>query len=210
MKKILVINGSLGGMNGNTAKFLDVATELLSKRVQVENYCLGKTGKSRAALILSLDACDGMLIGSGNYWNSYSSFIQAFIEEISELEGTSSLLGKPVSFLLTQHSIGGSDICARLSNIFNNLGCALPPLNSVVLSMVNQLALECDPKQNDVWSPADLEVMVNNLVEAVEGTNKWKPFDVDRDHVYDLWAKVPTKKEDPSVPSADKDPPPPC
>lgn len=207
MKKILVINGSLGGTNGNTARFLDVATEILSKRVQVENYCLGKTGKSRAALILSLDSASGLLIGSGNYWNNHSSFIQAFIEEISELEGTSSLLGKPVAFLLSQHSVGGSDILARLSNIFNNLGCSLPPLNSVVLSMTNQLALECDPKQNDVWSPADLEIMLHNLVEAVEGTNNWKPFDVDRDHVYDLWAKIPAKKETSSPPPPDKDPP---
>lgn len=202
-----MVNGSLGGMSGNTAKFLDVATELLSKRVQVENYCLGKTGKSRAALILSLDACQGILLATGNYWSNHSSFIQAFIEEISELEGTSSLLGKPISFLLTQHSIGGSDVIARLSNIFNNLGCALPPLNSVVLSMVNQLALECDPKQNDVWSPADLEILVHNLVEAVEGTNNWRPFDVDRDHVYDLWAKTPPKETTPEPPPPDKDPP---
>lgn len=206
MKKILVVNGSLGGTNGNTAKFLDVATELLSKRVAVENYCLGKTGKSRAALILSLDASDGMLIGSGNYWSNYSSFIQAFIEEISELEGTSSLLGKPVAFLLSQHSVGGSDVIARLSNIFNNLGCMIPPQASVVMSLTNQLALQCDPNQMDVWAPADLEVLVHNLVEAVEGTNKWKSFDVDRTHVNDLWVKLPAKK-DPPTPQPDKDTP---
>lgn len=195
MKKVLVVNGSLGGTNGNTAKFLDVATELLSKRVQVENYCLGKTGKSRAALILSLDASDGILIGSGNYWNNYSSFIQAFIEEISELEGTSSLLGKPVAFLITQHSVGGSDVCARLANIFNNFGCSLPPQASVVMSMTNQLALECDPKQNDIWQASDLEVLVHNLVEAAEGGNNWRAWEVDRTHVYDLWAKFAEKKE---------------
>ena len=205
MKKILVVNGSLGGTNGNTAKFLDVATELLSKRVQVENYCLGRTGKSRAALILSLDNSDGILLGGGNYWSNYSSFIQAFIEEISELEGTSSLLGKPVAFLITQHSVGGSDVCARLGNIFNNFGCILPPQASVVMSMTNQLALECDPKQDDVWQPADLEVLVHNLVEAVDGTNKWRSFDVDRTHVNDLWVKLPAKKETPAIP--EKDPP---
>lgn len=195
MKKILVVNGSLGGTNGNTAKFLDVATEILSKRVAVENYCLGKTGKSRAALILSLDASDGILLAGGNYWSNHSSFIQAFIEEISELEGTSSLLGKPIAFLITQHSVGGSDVVSRLANIFNNLGCLIPPQGSVVMSMTSQLALECDPKQNDIWQPADLEVMLHNLVEAVEGTNKWHAFDVDRDHVYDLWVKLPAKKE---------------
>lgn len=195
MKKILVVNGSLGGMNGNTAKLLEVATDLLSKRVIVENYCLGKTGKSRAALILSLDACDGLLIGSGNYWSNYSSLIQAFIEEISDLEGTSSLLGKPVSLLISQHSTGGKEVASRLGDIFNNFGCVLPPQASVVLSMTSQLALEHDPSQNDVWQFSDIETLVHNLVEAVEGTNKWRAFDVDRTHVNDLWVKLPAKKE---------------
>lgn len=76
--------------------------------------------------------------------------------------------------------------------------------------MTNQLALECDPKQNDIWQPSDLDVLLNNLVEAVEGTNQWKSFDVDRTHVHDLWVKLPVKKEptpEPSPPSPAKDPP---
>lgn len=196
MKKILVINGSLGGMNGNTAQLLDIATEILSKSCIVENYCLGKTGKSRASLILSLDGCDGILIGSGNYWSNYSSLIQAFIEEISDLEGTSSLLGKPVALIISEHSTGGKEVASRLGDILNNLGCLLPPQSSMVLSMTSQLALEHDPSQNDVWQLADIAILVHNLVEAVEGTNKWRAWEVDRTHVHDLWVKLPKKEDD--------------
>jgi hypothetical protein len=41
-------------------------------------------------------------------------------------------------------------------------------------------------------------------VEAVEGTNQWKAFEVDRTHVHDLWVKLP-KKDPPALP--EKDPP---
>jgi NAD(P)H-dependent FMN reductase len=197
MKKILVINGSLSGSAGNTAKLLDLATELLSKRCMVEKHCLANsTGMSRTSLLMSIDQCCGMLLGTGVYWDSHSSLVQDFLENtITELEGTSSLMGKPVGFVITEMTCGGKSVLNHLQGVFSSLGALIPPQSGMVYSMTSQIALEHDPKQDDVWQLSDLEILTSNLIEACEGTNNWKAWGVDRSHVRDMWVKLPAKKD---------------
>jgi chromate reductase len=165
--RLLLLNGSLRGSEGNTARLLQRAASMLPATWQAECLCLAEYRGTVEALADSLAKADALLIGSGVYWGSWGSPLQRFLEVISSYELSACFLGKPAGALISADSVGGLDVAQRLLGAFSLLGCLLPPLSSIVLSRAACAATAADPEANaDVWQLEDLEVVVNNLLLA--------------------------------------------
>lgn len=190
LKKVAIIDGSLAGAEGNTCLLLKRAGEILAKRSQVEwvdlaqNYSLSEYKKR-------FTECSGFLFGTGTYWDSWSSVLQRFLEQSTELEGTAVWLGKPAATIVTMHSVGGKEVLSRLQGVFNTLGLLIPPMSGMVYSTVNQVALASgDPTWcQDLWCLEDIELICHNLLEAVYGTFQWKAWPVERSLTAENWIK---------------------
>jgi len=164
---LLLLNGSLRGAQGNTARLLQRAAQALPTTWQADALCLADYQGTVEALAERLSGANAFLIGSGVYWGSWGSPLQRFLEVISSYELSRCFLGKPAGALVSADSVGGLDVAQRLLGAFSLLGCLLPPLSSVVLSRAACAASAADPEANaDVWQLEDLEVVVQNLVLA--------------------------------------------
>jgi len=165
--RLLLLNGSLRGSDGNTAQLLQRAARALPADWQTDTLCLADYRGTVEALADRLSHADALLIGSGVYWGSWGSPLQRFLEVISSYELSPCFLGKPAGALISADSVGGLDVAQRLLGAFSLLGCSLPPLASVVLSRAACAATAADPQANaDVWQFDDVDVVVKNLVLA--------------------------------------------
>jgi NAD(P)H-dependent FMN reductase len=165
--QLLLLNGSVRGSTGNTARLLAHAAELLPSGWQGDTLSLAEYSGSIEALVERLLAADALLLGSGVYWGSWGSPLQRFLEIISAFELSPCFMGKPVGAALSVDSVGGLDIAQRLLGAFSLMGCVVPPLSTLVVSRVGTAATRADPVANeDVWQIADLDVVVQNLILA--------------------------------------------
>jgi NAD(P)H-dependent FMN reductase len=163
--RLLLLNGSLRGSQGNSARLLQRAAETLPVTWDADTLCLADYQGTVEALVERLSSASAFLIGSGVYWGSWGSPLQRFLEVMSSYELAPCFLGKPAGALISADSVGGLDVAQRLLGAFSLLGCLLPPLSSVVLSRAACAAASASPEANaDVWQLADLEVVVQNLV----------------------------------------------
>jgi len=163
----MLLNGSLRGRDGNTARLLQRAALALPATWRADTLCLADYAGTVEALAERLLSADAFLIGSGVYWGSWGSPLQRFLEVTSSYELSTCFLGKPAGAVISADSVGGLDVAQRLLGTFSLLGCLLPPLSSVVLSRAACAATAADPDANrDVWQREDLEVVVQNLVLA--------------------------------------------
>ena len=205
---LLLLNASLAGDTGNTAILLTRARRLLARRATVEALTLAPrpdaavshvsalnarlrigTGLS-PQLLAALSRADGLLIGTGTHWDSWSSVLQKFLEDATPTEGTA-LFGKPAAVVVSEHSTGGKGVLSRLQGVLVTLGCSIPPMSGFVLSRAALLAGEHAPDPattNDFWCEADLRVVCHNLAEAARVTQpgakpahpRWRTWPVDR------------------------------
>jgi NAD(P)H-dependent FMN reductase len=165
--RLLLLNGSLRGSDGNSARLLQRAARALPANWRADSLCLADYRGTVEALADRLSNADAFLIGSGVYWGSWGSPMQRFLEVISSYELSDCFLGKPAGALISADSVGGLDVAQRLLGAFSLLGCLLPPLASVVLSRAACSATALDPDANeDVWQFDDVNVVVHNLVLA--------------------------------------------
>lgn len=165
--RLLLLNGSVRGSTGNTARLLERAQDSLPPDWQVDTLALAEYAGSIEALSERLLAADAFLLGTGVYWGSWGSPLQRFLEVISAYELSPCFLGKPAAAAVTVDSVGGLDVAQRLLGAFSLLGCLVPPLSTLVVSRVGHAATLADAPQNeDVWQTADLAVVVRNLVLA--------------------------------------------
>jgi len=164
---LLLLNGSLRGTQGNSARLLQRAAQALPASWHGDALCLADYHGTVEALAERLSSADAFLIGSGVYWGSWGSPLQRFLEVMSSYELSRCFLGKPAGALISADSVGGLDVAQRLLGAFSLLGCLLPPLSSVVLSRAACAATAADPEANaDVWQLEDLPIVVQNLVLA--------------------------------------------
>jgi chromate reductase len=165
--QLLLLNGSVRGGAGNTARLLAHAAELLPSGWHSDTLSLAEYSGSIEALVEKLLATDAILLGSGVYWGSWGSPMQRFLEVISAFELSPCFMGKPVGAALSADSVGGLDVAQRLLGAFSLMGCFVPPLSTLVVSRVGNAAAHADPAANaDVWQLADLDVVVHNLILA--------------------------------------------
>ncbi len=179
---LLLLNASLAGDAGNTAVLLAHARRHLARRATVESLTLASlpfsdqtsvSGSQPSALgselLSSLQRADGLLIGTGTHWDSWSSVLQKFLEDATPHEGTALWLGKPAAVVVSEHSVGGKGVLSRLQGVLVTLGCTLPPMSGLVLSRAALLAAQQAPDPattSDFWCEADLRVVCHNLAEA--------------------------------------------
>jgi multimeric flavodoxin WrbA len=131
-------------------------------------------GFDMTELEAALAEADALLLATGTYWHSWGSPMQRLIEVLTPLENTPLLFGKPVGALVTMDSVGGAELGGRLLSVFNQLGCAIPPCTTLVLSRVAVEALaagahRAEDPNDDTWQLADLAHVLDNLLAGPEG-----------------------------------------
>jgi chromate reductase len=185
--RVLILNASLGGSLGNTAVLLARAEAFLRRRAQVSLLTLNDScgfTETRPAL----ERADAIIIGSGTHWDSWSHHLQKFLEEGTSSEGTSLWLGKPAAVVITTHAVGGKGVLSRLQGVLSTLGCVIPPMSGLVYSLANQAALSSAAAgAEDLWSPADIDVIGHNLLAALKPKPNYKAWPVDRTHFSARW-----------------------
>jgi multimeric flavodoxin WrbA len=208
--RILILNAALAGGEGNTAVGLERVRRALARGGKAEvrvvtlvGECAsddavgGKGAKGFAEVKAELAWAEAFVFGTGTHWDSWSSVLQRFLEDATEAEGTKVWLGKPVACVVTEHSVGGKGVLSRLQGVLVTLGCLIPPMSGVVLSKVAQMAgghslalVATEAKRTeDFWGAEDLKIVAHNLVEAVNGTRKWKAWAVDREDFEKRWMR---------------------
>ena len=172
-KKILIINGSIRGEQGNSGVISRVAAKTLSSRYSAAGEILNLSElKSTIKEVYNLiNSCDGFLIVTGNYWNNWGSPLQRFIEVVTTFENTPAFFGKPIVCAVSMDSVGGSEVAARIHSVFSGLGCWSPPCSTLVVSRVGQEAVlaskgKIEDPNEDVWRLDDINIVINNLIIA--------------------------------------------
>lgn len=193
--KVLLLNASLAGGGGNSARMLAAAAKRIGPEFEVCTAALaGGDAATFATLEPVLRECVGMVIATGTHWDGWSSPLQKFLEDATPAEASALWLGKPVAVLVTEHSTGGKAVLSRLQGVLVTLGCEIPPLSGLVLSQAVQLARRHTPDPEateDYWSPADLDVVMHNLLQAVRRPAlRWKTWPVDRQGFARAWLEL--------------------
>jgi NAD(P)H-dependent FMN reductase len=185
--RILLLNASLNGKEGNSAVLLAEAQSLLAVHADVQLATLA-THSDLAQLHPAFAAADGFVLATGTHWDSWSSVLQKFLEDATPVEGTALLLGKPAAVLITEHSTGGKGVLSRLQGVLVTLGCSIPPMSGLVLSRAAVIAAQHDPKSSaDFWCRDDLSVVCHNLLTAATGSSTWRTWPVDRTDFKARW-----------------------
>jgi NAD(P)H-dependent FMN reductase len=199
--KILILDGSLGGRTGNTAKAIDIFSRALMSQADVpveidivELRTSSMPSKERISL------ADAFVFASGTYWDSWGSPMQKFFEEATPLEGDDCWLGKPAALITTMHSVGGKEVLNRLHGVINTLGLFVPPMCAFTYSYANHLALQSaeglgnDSEAefaDDLWRLDDLKTVANNLHGALTLSKnsqvQWSTWPVDSEDPNRLW-----------------------
>jgi hypothetical protein len=182
MTHLVALDGSLRPDEGNTARALTIACAAWEGQASVERIALGSFEGSVAELASRVRVADGLLVGSGAYWNSWGSPLQRFLEVMTAYEATDVFLGKPASVIVTMDSTGGSEIAARLAATLVCLGCFTPPFGWMALSRVGVELGQIRPSATrDVWGPADITVLAENLLVASRAPRPpYRPWAIER------------------------------
>jgi len=207
--RILLLNASLAGDTGNTAVALDHMAALLAPQADFARHTLAASPGFMACSD-ALAAADAVVIGTGTHWDSWSNHLQRFFEEATPAEGTALWLGKPVACVVTEHSVGGKGVLSRLQGVLVTLGCLIPPMSGLVLSLAAQTAShsavfgpDCASQPGvanatdatqDFWCADDLAVVTHNLLAATVQLRLalpgWQTWPVDRTGFDQRWIRV--------------------
>lgn len=187
-KRILIVNGALAGTTGNTFELLRRASALLMPRFEL-GWCNLSEEQNHEQRIEKCQAADGFLFGTGTYWDSWSSTLQGFLEQMTETEGSNLWLGKPASVLVTMHSVGGKSVLSRLQSTLNLFGLLIPPMSAMVYSELSHEAKKKAKLETETWCLSDLEIVCHNLAEAIDGGKNWKTWPVDNIDFRRVWLK---------------------
>ena len=183
---ILIINGSLGGANGNTNVLIEKACQYLGQNqinfeiLHLEEYLK----KNQNDLLFKISWADGFIFTTGTYWDSWGSPMQIFLELITQYEASEAFLYKPASVMVSMHSVGGKAVLSRLQGVLNTIGISIPPMSGLVYALTTHLAMaenkEHSEFQEDFWSQDDIEIIIHNLITAVRHQQNFKSWPVDR------------------------------
>lgn len=192
MKKILILNGSLGAHAGNTQLLIEhIEKKIKTYDGETEIVHLNEFLEKKltlAELKIKLTNADGFIFTSGTYWDSWGSPMQYFLEATTEFEGTSLFLGKPAAVMITMHSVGGKGVLSRLQGVLNTQGILIPPMTGIVYSLAGKIALETQSSfSDDFWGLEDLEVVAHNLMTFINNKHSYKAWAVDREDPKRVW-----------------------
>jgi hypothetical protein len=188
-QNILIINGSLGGKDGNSAIISKKIVETLaSLNITFTELCVTKDSTIEE-ISHQFKMASAFIFLSGTYWDSWGSPLQHFLEMSTELEGTSLILGKPASVIITMHSVGGKEVLSRLQGVLSTQGYLIPPMSAMALSLVSQIASnqQNNSFKNDFWSLDDLPIIIHNLLASTKMKNEFLSWEVDRNDPKRKW-----------------------
>lgn len=189
MKKILILNGSINGAEGNTQFLIKLIQEKIEncEVVQLKDFMEKKF--SLGELKSKLKKADGFIFTSGTYWDSWGSPMQYFLEAATEFEASDLFLGKPAGVIVTMHSVGGKGVLSRLQGVLSTQGMLIPPMSGMVYSLAGHLALETESTFSaDFWSKEDIAVIVHNVLASL-GNKKYQTWPVDHKDPKRIWIK---------------------
>lgn len=195
--KILIINGSLGGSHKNSAVVLEHINFILNnehslQEVQTQVIHLNENDNHQK-LESSLLWADSFIFLTGTYWDSWGSPLQKFLEVVTEWEAREHFFAKPAAVVVTMHSVGGKGVLSRLQGVLVTLGCLIPPMSGLVISLASELALKYSSEHDDdFWQLGDLQVVLHNLFEAAKfkSGSYYRTWQVDRKNYLDTWLKI--------------------
>lgn len=184
MKKILFINGSLFGTESNTFDLVEKLTKFLDG---YEIVHLNLSENKRSYVIMKMiEEADGFIVGTGTYWQSWSSHLQKFFEDMGTYEGKKIWMNKPFCTVVTMHSTGGMDVVSRIQTTLSLFGCVIPPMCCIVHSYVNNLAGKLSSEGN-IWDERCLDTIANNLKVAIENKSNYQSWmgenEIDEPHI---------------------------
>ncbi len=213
-KTICLINGSRCGAKGNSAQISIYLESLIKKELSrfrknhnvhwnsefvslnlAERLSFAKSFATDRELQKNLRQADGFVFLTGTYWDSWGSPLQKFFEDMTEFECGELWLNKPATAVVSMHSVGGKEVLSRLIGVLNTLGLWVPPVGGLVLSAVNELALNVSPAdsapdlQDDLWRKEDLRLIAHNLLQALHSELQFRAWPVDRKNTEAVWFK---------------------
>ncbi|WII72577.1 NAD(P)H-dependent oxidoreductase [Bdellovibrio sp. 22V] len=187
MKKVLILNGSPSGDKGNCAKWIKNITPLLKKHSAIEVVHLAKHGYSKNLKKKILDSA-GLIFVTGTYWDSWGSPLQKLLEDMTELEASPALMGKPCAAFVLMHSVGGKAVLSRLQGVLSTMGLLIPPMSGMVYSLVSDIALKGKSSHaEDFWQKEDAELILRNFLLACELEIAWHTWPVDKKNPKRHW-----------------------
>lgn len=188
MKTVLILNGSPSGPKGNCQILIKKIQKTLPKDLKTKVIHLSEKNNQKK-LFKNIDEADGFIFVTGTYWDSWGSPLQSFLETVTDLEGTKSFIGKPSAVFVLNHSVGGKAVLSRLQGILSTFGCLIPPMSGMVYSLVTKLALKNSKSvhKDDLWTLEDADLILENLVLALDIKTKWKSWPVDRKNYQKNW-----------------------
>ena len=185
--RILVLNAALNGRDGNTAVLLNRAAEFLRPFADVHPVYLAEH-YSYERVREELMAAQGIIVGTGTHWDSWSSLLQRFLEDTTPDEGEAPWFAKPAGVLVSMHSVGGKGVVSRLQGVLSTLGCLIPPMSALAYSYANQAALSVPSALTaDLWSVEDVDVVAWNVLTAARHANDYRKWPVDRTRFGEKW-----------------------
>ncbi len=189
MKKILILNGSINGQEGNTNKLIEKIQGQIESSEIIQLKDLMEKKLTFNDLKIKFKKADGFIFTSGTYWDSWGSPLQYFLEVGTELEGSELILGKPAAVIITMHAVGGKAVLSRLQGVLSTLGMLIPPMSGMVYSLTQQLALDSKSSfAEDFWSLEDTNIVLHNILASL-GNKKYKTWPVDHKDPKRIWIK---------------------
>jgi NAD(P)H-dependent FMN reductase len=186
---ILILNGSIHGESGNCGVLIR-ELKRAHKKVRFHTVNLSKTSFG-PGLAKKIAKADAVLCMTGTYWDSWGSPLQKFLEQATDLEARSEVLGKPMGVCVLMHSVGGKSVLSRLQGVFSTMGFLIPPMSGMAYSLSGQIALKSkNAHAKDFWCIEDLDVVVENLKLAVKAKIAWVTWPVDRKNFRKKWVKA--------------------
>lgn len=196
---ILIVNGSPSGPKGNCQVLIQTLLKKMEsypdwrKKNALQVIQLSEikwTQSNFKKIFSSLDTADGFIFVTGTYWDSWGSPLQIFLEQVTDREGTSTFLGKPVITLVLNHSVGGKGVLSRLQGVLSTLGCLIPPMSGLVYSWVSDQVLKNSVHgnaQKDLWSLDDIDNILENFRKALRLNVNWARWPVDQKDFRKVW-----------------------
>lgn len=174
----LIINGSLRGGEGNTAKVCEHLAQHFDnpKTIHLVDWDVD-------SVLEAFKAAPAVVLASGTYWDSPGHHMQRLIEALSTIEAKPEVVGKPIGLLMTSESIGSKVTLNTLQGVLNSMGFFVPPMCAIGIERATELIdkITMPPgfgPPNDVWTMVDLPVMAKNLTTAMEAAGlPWEAWE---------------------------------
>lgn len=193
--RILIVNGSLGGVQGNTSEVLALAEESLIEGAEVFHLDLSRE-PSLDRILDAADKAQGFIFGTGTYWESWGSPLQRMFEMTAHTEGDPYWFGKPAVAFVTAHAVGSRSVLSRLFGTLNSFGMLIPPYGGMTYTKVNDVALKHANEEftRELWTPQDVPVVTHNLLQSVIGGTDWRQWPVNSGSASDKWLTCYTER----------------